>query len=68
MSELYQALGGNMSQNDIVSQARALKQQLGNANPQAMVQQLLNSGQMSQSDFNKYSQIANQIVGNGVFK
>ena len=68
MSELYQALGGNMPQNDIVSQARTLKQQLGNANPQAMVQALLNSGQMSQSDFNKYSQIANQIVGNGVFK
>ena len=64
MSELYQALGGNSPQNDIVSQARALKQQLGNANPQAMVQALLNSGQMSQAQFNDLAQKAQQILGN----
>ena len=67
MSELFQALGGNMPQNDIVSQARALKQQLGNANPQAMVQQLLNSGQMSQTQFNDLAQKAQQILGNTRF-
>ena len=67
MSELYQALGGNSSQNDIVSQARALKQQLGGANPQAMVQALLNSGQMSQAQFNDLAQKAQQILGNTRF-
>lgn len=67
MSELFQALGGNMPQNDIVSQARAFKQQLGNANPQAIVQQLLNSGQMSQAQFNQLAQQAQQIIGNTRF-
>ena len=67
MSELFQALGGNSSQNDIVSQARALKQQLGGANPQAMVQALLNSGQMSQAQFNQLAQQAQQIIGNNHF-
>ena len=67
MSELFQALGGNFPQNDIVSQARALKQQLGNANPQAMVQALLNSGQMSQAQFNQLAQQAQQIIGNNHF-
>ena len=67
MSELYQALGGNMPQNDIVSQARALKRQIGNANPQAMVQALLNSGQMSQAQFNQLAQQAQQIIGNNHF-
>ena len=67
MSELYQALGGNTPQNDIVSQARVLKQQLGGANPQAMVQALLNSGQMSQVQFNQLAQQAQQILGNNHF-
>lgn len=67
MSELFQALGDNAPQNDIVSQARALKQQLGNANPQAMVQALLNSGQMSQAQFNDLAQKAQQILGNTRF-
>lgn len=67
MSELFQALGGNMPQNDIVSQARAFKQQIGNANPQAIVQQLLNSGQMSQAQFNQLAQQAQQILGNNHF-
>ena len=67
MSELFQALGGNTSQSDIVSQARALKQQLGNANPQAMVQALLNSGQMSQAQFNDLAQKAQKILGNTRF-
>ena len=67
MSELYQALGGNTPKNDIISQARALKQQLGGANPQAMVQALLNSGQMSQAQFNQLAQQAQQIIGNNHF-
>lgn len=30
--------------------------------PQQKVQELLNSGKMSQSDFNRYSQMANQLA------
>ena len=37
--------------------------QQGGQNPQQVVQQLLNSGQMSQSQFNQLRNIANQITG-----
>lgn len=37
-------------------------------NPRQEVERLLQTGQMSQSDFNKYSQIAQQIIGSGAFK
>lgn len=33
-------------------------------NPQQMVQNLMQSGQMSQQQFRQYSQLANQIFGN----
>ena len=50
----------------LVTEARRLKQTM--QNPRAEVERLLQSGQMSQQDFNKYFQIAQQIVGSGVFK
>ena len=65
---LFSALGGQqmnpMAQ--LVTEARRLKQTM--QNPRAEVERLLQSGQMSQQDFNKYFQIAQQIVGSGVFK
>lgn len=67
MSELYQALGGNMSQNNIVTQARTLRQQLGNVNPQSIVRALLNSGQMSQAQFNQLAQQTQEILDNNHF-
>ena len=45
------------------NQFNQFKQQLGSQNPQAMVQQLLDSGRMSQQQFNQLSQMANQIMG-----
>lgn len=33
-----------------------------NGNPKEMVQELLNSGKMSQAQFNQFSQMANQIM------
>lgn len=33
------------------------------ANPQKMVQDLLNSGKMTQAQFEQYRQIANQLTG-----
>lgn len=50
----------------LIAEARQLKQTM--QNPRAEVERLLQTGQMSQSDFNKYSQIAQQIVVSGAFK
>lgn len=46
----------------IINEARALKQGF-KGNPKEEVLKLLNSGQMSQADFNRYSQMAQQILG-----
>ena len=65
---LFSALGGQqmnpMAQ--LVADARKLRQTM--QNPRAEVERLVQTGQMSQSDFNRYSQIAQQIVGSGAFK
>jgi hypothetical protein len=57
----------NSGIDNFINQVNDMKRTL-KGNPKEIVQGLLNSGKMSQSDFNKYSQIANQIVGSGVFK
>lgn len=46
---------------EIIAQAREM-QKTFQGNPRDVVQQLLNSGQMSQNQFNQLSQIAQQIV------
>lgn len=43
--------------------AQQFKNQNQNVSPQQKVQELLNSGQMSQQDFNQLREIANQITG-----
>ena len=50
----------------LVADARKLRQTM--QNPRAEVERLLQSGQMSQQQFNQFSQTAQQIVGSGVFK
>ena len=50
----------------LVAEARQLKQTI--QNPRAEVERLLQTGQMSQDQFNQFAQIAQQIVGSGVFK
>ena len=50
----------------LVEDARKLKQTM--QNPRAEVERLLQSGQMSQAQFNQFSQIAQQIIGSGAFK
>ena len=47
---------------EIMQQAQELRKSL-NGNPRDIVYGLLNSGQMSQADFNRYAQIAMQITG-----
>ena len=46
---------------DLVRQAREFRKQF-NGNPRQEVERLLQTGQMSQSDFNRFSQIAQQVV------
>ena len=45
----------------IMREAQNLKNTF-KGNPREEVQRLLNSGQMSQADFNRYSQIAQQVM------
>jgi hypothetical protein len=46
---------------DLIRQARNFKNQF-NGNPRQEVERLLQTGQMSQQDFNRFSQIAQQVV------
>ena len=65
---LFDQFGGQQTNpmQQLVDDAKKLKQTM--QNPRAEVERLLQSGQMSQSQFNQFSQIAQQIVGSGVFK
>ena len=65
---IYDQFGGQRvnPMQQLVEDARKLKQTM--QNPRAEVERLLQSGQMSQSQFNQFSQIAQQIVGSGAFK
>ena len=66
---LFNALNGVQKTNpmqQLVAEARQLKQTI--QNPRAEVERLLKTGKMSQDQFNQFAQIAQQIVGSGVFK
>ena len=65
---LFNALNGQQTNpmSQIVTEARRLKQTM--QNPRAEVERLLQTGQMSQQQFNQFSQIAQQIVGSGAFR
>lgn len=67
-NNLYQSLNGQQTNlmAQLVADARKLRQTM--QNPRAEVERLLQTGQMSQAQFNQFSQIAQQIVGSGVFK
>jgi hypothetical protein len=61
---LYNKFGGNAPINPIaqlVRDAKAFKKSF-TGSPKDEVQRLLNSGQMSQQQFNQFSQIAQQVV------
>ena len=65
---LFSALGGQQMNpmDQLVTEARRLKQTM--QNPRAEVERLMQTGQMSQAQFNQFAQIAQQIVGSGAFK
>ena len=58
---LYNAMKQNNPLEQLAQQARDFQKQF-KGNPREEVQRLLNSGAMSQADFNKYSQIAQQVM------
>jgi DNA ligase (NAD+) len=64
----YNALNGQQTNpmQNLINDARRLRQTM--QNPRAEVERLLQTGQMSQQKFNELSQIAQQIVGSGVFR
>lgn len=65
-NQLFNMLGGNKQQNmpfdknNFMSKFNQFRQSF-QGDPQQKVQELLNSGKMSQEQFNKLSQMANQI-------
>lgn len=60
---LFNALGGQ-SPNNITSIVQQIKQfqQTFKGDPKTEVERLVRTGQMSQADFDRYAQTANQIM------
>lgn len=59
MNPLFQQMN-NVPQNNIVQRFQQFKRQFS-GNPQQQVQQLLNSGKVSQEQYNKAVQMAQQL-------
>lgn len=64
--DLFRQYGNQPAANDggfsqLVAEVKRM-QQTFRGNPQEEVQRLLQSGQMTQEQFNKYAQMANQIA------
>lgn len=57
---LYQQLGGGMPNNPMLQRFLQFKKTFS-GNPQQMVQNMLNSGKISQSQLNQYAQQTNEI-------
>lgn len=58
---LFQQLQGGTPTNPMLQQFMQFKKTFS-GNPQQMVQQMLNSGKLSQAQFNQYAQQANDIM------
>ena len=62
MNPLFNKFGNQQNpMSDLIRQAKEFRKSFS-GNPRDEVQRLLNSGQMSQADFNRFSQIAQQVV------
>lgn len=68
-NNLYNMLGGNNQMGNPMmnkfAQFVSQFKQTSQCSPQERVRQLLNSGQMSQDQFNQFAQIANRLTGKG---
>ena len=62
MNNLYKQFGNqNNPLEQLAQQAREFRKQF-TGNPRQEVERLLQTGQLSQADFNRYSQIAQQVA------
>lgn len=61
--ELINKLFGNQSNLEQQLHNAKNNMAMNNQNPQAMVQQMLDSGKMSQDQFNKCREVVNSILG-----
>lgn len=59
---MFEMLNNQNSMNVLISQVEQFKKQFANINPKEEVKKLLNSGQMSQQEYNQYLQMAQQIT------
>lgn len=57
---LYQQLGNKVPANPMIQQFIQFKRSF-NGNPQQIIQNMLNSGKITQSQVNQYAQQANQL-------
>lgn len=60
MNPLYQQMGPQMPQNNMIQRFMQFRQQF-RGNPQEQVQQLLNSGRITQAQYDQAVQMANQF-------
>jgi hypothetical protein len=58
---LFNQFGNNGQINELIKRAQEMKKNF-NGNPKEEVERLLNSGQMTQAQFNEFSQIAHQVI------
>lgn len=58
---LFQQLGGGQPQNSFMQRFQQF-QRMFNGNPQQMIQQMLNSGQITQEQFNAAVKQANEMM------
>lgn len=64
MNSIFDMFGGQVGFNQQLSNfAKQYSQMSNGISPQQMVQQLLNTGRMSQAQFNQFREIANRITG-----
>lgn len=63
MNPIYQQINSQPNaQNGFMSRFRAFEKQF-NGNPQQMVQQMLNSGKITQAQYDNAVRMANQLMG-----
>ena len=58
---IFDAIGGNMTGNNIVSQFQQFKKQMQGKNPHEEINRLLQSGAISQQELNQAQQMAQQM-------
>lgn len=61
MNPIFEAMGGNMPDNNILAQFQQFRQQMQGKNPQEEINKLLQSGAINQQQLNQAQQMAHQM-------